>query len=71
MDLFSWIVVGGVIVLAAVGVGLWNRFGKRSSAVDRLDPAAAKSVQDAQREHSRYGSIGGTGGGGNVGGGGM
>ena len=63
MDPITWIVIGGVIVLAAVGVALWNRFVKRSSDVDALDPDAAKSVRDAQSriEQSR-GEAGGFGG---------
>ena len=58
MDVVSWIVVGGVIVLSVVGVVLWNRFGKRSSPVDRLDPDAAKEVLEVQAKFER-GDLGG------------
>ena len=59
MDPVTWIVIGGVIVLAAVAVGLWNRFGSRGSQVDRLDPEAARSVRDAQANAERERGMGG------------
>jgi hypothetical protein len=46
VDLISWIVVGGVIVLAIVGVVLWRKFGP-GLPVDRLDRDNAKIVKDA------------------------
>jgi hypothetical protein len=71
MDLASWIIVGVLIVLAAVGVGLWNRYGKGRAPIGGLDRDGEKDVRDAEATRDRYGGIGGAGGGGNVGGGGI
>ena len=71
MDWVTVIVIGGVIALAAVCVGLWNRYGKGRSPIGGLDRDGEKDVRDAQANRDRYGGIGGTGGGGNVGGGGI
>jgi HAMP domain-containing protein len=54
MDVVSWIVLGGVIVLSAVGVALWNRIGRRSSPMNRLDADAAKDVREAQARVERH-----------------
>ncbi|KRE28540.1 hypothetical protein [Agromyces sp. Soil535] len=59
MDWVTWLVIAGVIVIAAVGVALWNRFGSRGSPVDRLDQDAAKSVRDAQANIESYQGPGG------------
>lgn len=59
MDPVTWIVIGGVIVLAAVAVGLWNKFGSRSSQIDQLDHDGAKSVRDAQANVERERGMGG------------
>lgn len=58
MDVVSWIVLGAVIVLSAVGLMLWNRFFKRSSPIDRLDPDAAEEVLEVQAKYER-GDMGG------------
>ena len=58
MDVVSWVILVAVIVLAAVGVGLWNRFGRRSAPVDRLDADAAKSVRDMQSDIERGPGLG-------------
>lgn len=53
MDVVSWVILGAVIVIAALLVGLWNRFGRRSAPVDRLDADAAKSIRDVQSDIER------------------
>lgn len=53
MDWVTWVVIAGAIVIAAVGVAIWNRVVKRSSPVDRLDADAAKSIRDAQNQADR------------------
>jgi hypothetical protein len=58
MDVLSWVILVAVIVLAAVGVGLWNRFGRRSARVDQLDADAAKSVRDVQSDIERGPDLG-------------
>ncbi|MGW4930914.1 hypothetical protein ACWEOH_17390 [Agromyces sp. NPDC004153] len=63
MDLVSWIVVGVVIVLAAVGVALWNRFGKGRAPIGGLDRDGAREAQDAESVTKRRGGIGGHPGG--------
>ena len=50
MDLVSWIVIGSVIVLSAVGVVLWNRFGKGSALDQRMGGDVAKGVDDARTQ---------------------
>lgn len=50
MDPVSWIVVGGVIVLAAVGAILWNRFGRGSKLDNRMGGQVAKGVDEAREE---------------------
>jgi len=64
MDPVSWIVVGGVIVLAAVGVGLWNRCGKGRAPIGGLDRDGQREVQDADAAKHRPGGPGGDAGGG-------
>jgi hypothetical protein len=59
MDPVSWIVVGGVIVLAAIGVGLWNHFGKGRSPFKGLDRDGEREVHDADAVRYRRGGIGG------------
>jgi hypothetical protein len=53
MDVVSWIVVVGVIVLAAVGLGLWNRWRRRSSPSERFDRDGEASVRDAEADVDR------------------
>jgi hypothetical protein len=48
MDLVSWIVIASAIVLAAVGVGLWNRFGRGGALDRRMGGDVAKGVDDAR-----------------------
>jgi len=50
MDLVSWIVIGSVIVLAAIGVVLWYRFGRGSALDRRMGGEVAKGVDDARAE---------------------
>ena len=50
MDLVSWIVIGSLIVLAAIGVVLWNRFGRGSALDRRMGGEVAKGVDDARAE---------------------
>ena len=50
MDLVSWIVIGSVIVLAAIGVVLWYRFGRGSALDRRMGGEGAKGVYDARAE---------------------
>ena len=50
MDLVSWIVIGSVIVLGAVGVVVWNRFGRGSGLDQRMGGGVAKGVNDARAE---------------------
>lgn len=50
MDVVSWIVVIGVVVLASLGLGLWNRWRRRSLPSDRLDRDGDASVRDAEAE---------------------
>ncbi|WP_395244279.1 hypothetical protein ACGGZK_00290 [Agromyces sp. MMS24-K17] len=58
MDVVSWVVLAAVIVLAAVGVGLWNRFVRRSAPVDRLDADAAKGIREVQSDVDRGPGLG-------------
>jgi len=53
-----------VIVLAAVGVGLWNRFGKGRAPIGGLDRDGQREVQDADAAKHRPGGPGGDAGGG-------
>ena len=65
MDPVSWIVVGGVIVLAAVGVGVWNRFGKGRPPIGDLDRDGQGEVEKADAAKNRLGGPpGGDAGGG-------
>ena len=48
MDLVSWIVIGSVIVLAAIGVVLWYRFGRGSALDRRMGGEVAQGVDDAR-----------------------
>ena len=48
MDLVTWIVIGSVIVLAAVGMVVWNRFGRGSALDKRIGGDVAKGVDDAR-----------------------
>ena len=50
MDLVSWIVIGSVIVLAAIGVVLWYRFGRGSALDRRMGGEVARGVDDARAE---------------------
>jgi hypothetical protein len=50
MDLVSWIVTGSVIVLGAVGVVVWNRFGRGSALDRRMGGGVAKGVDDARAD---------------------
>ncbi|WP_448810366.1 hypothetical protein [Agromyces bauzanensis] len=65
MDWVSWIILAAVIVFAAVGVAIWNRFTRRSSLLDPLDEDARKEVLEAQRRveqsKSDLGNMGGAG----------
>lgn len=51
MDVVSWVILVAVIMIAALGVGLWNR--RRSAPVDLLDADTAKSIRDAQSDIER------------------
>ncbi|TYL50579.1 hypothetical protein [Agromyces mariniharenae] len=53
MDPVSWIVVGGVIVLAIVAVVLWKRFGRGSALDRRMGGDVDQGVHDARRETAR------------------
>ena len=46
MDVLSWIIVGATIVVAAVGVVLWRKFGP-GLPVDKLDRDGAEEVRRA------------------------
>jgi hypothetical protein len=50
VDVVSWIFVVGVIVLASLGLGLWNRWRRRSLPSERLDRDGDASVRDAEAE---------------------
>ena len=50
MDLVSWIVIGSVILLAAIGVVLWYRFGRGSALDRRMGGEVARGVDDARAE---------------------
>ena len=62
MDAVSWIVVGGLIVLAAVGVALWNRFGKGRAPIGGLDSDGQRAVDDAESARNRPAAPGGDAG---------
>lgn len=53
MDPVTWIVIASVIVLAAVGVVLWNLFGRGSRLDDRMGRGVEQGVRDAQAETAR------------------
>ena len=48
MDVVSWIVVVGGIALASLGLGLWNRWRRRSLPSERIDRGGDASVRDAE-----------------------
>ena len=48
MDVVSWTVVVGVIVLASLGLGLWNRWRRRSLPSERIDRDGDASVRDTE-----------------------
>ena len=50
MDLVSWIVIGSIIAMAAVGLVLWYRFGRGSALDQRMGGEVAKGVDDARAE---------------------
>ncbi|MGW4930915.1 hypothetical protein ACWEOH_17395 [Agromyces sp. NPDC004153] len=50
MDLVSWIVVGGIIVLAVVAVVLWKRFGRGSALDRRMGGDVDQNVRSARAE---------------------
>ncbi|RZS65974.1 hypothetical protein EV187_1684 [Agromyces ramosus] len=67
MDPVSWVILGAVIVLSAVGVVLWNRFGQRLARRKTVDETAAevrearlsaerrlRDSKDAGRDGGRY-----------------
>jgi hypothetical protein len=46
----SWIVIGSAIVLAAIGVVLWYRFGRGGALDRRMGGEVAQGVDDARAE---------------------
>lgn len=51
MDVVSWIVVGGLVVIVAVTVALLKWWGRRSSPP--LDAEGLREVQEAQEAHKQ------------------
>jgi hypothetical protein len=59
MDLVTWIVVGAVVVVSAIGVAVWNRTHRGSSRVDSMDAASADEVRAAQQQvDGSHGQVG-------------
>lgn len=51
MDMVSWIVIGGLVVIAVLAVALLKWFGRRSSPIDQLDADGAREVREAQERY--------------------
>lgn len=63
MDIVSWIVIGGLVVIAALAVALLKWLGHRRSPLNQLDGDDAREVREAQEgyKQARYGDPGSRG----------
>ena len=53
MDIVSWIVIGGLVVIAALAVGLLKWLGHRRSLLNQLEAGDAREVREAQEGYKQ------------------
>ena len=61
MDLVSWIVVGGIFVLAIVATVLWKRSGRGSALDRRMGGDVQDGVRSARADTARTRDTDGSG----------